>query len=288
MDDNSDTFRRIREAEDSGDHETARELLDGLAISYTPNSGIEVANEVMDYDFDFPPSWYQCKSKTHTQIAEQMLDACGALDFLFERGWDYVELISDAFWSAIPPEEGGKAETLIKSKLSSEIGISVENIHCCVVLTLFINAINKLETNEEEAFVDFCQASAIAGETAASRDWLEFISIIDEADKQTRSKRDSLAESLVRGGYKGGKQAARNRIHIRKRLKYKIRTTIENQKLWDNWSQTSKSITDILWEQIRASRENSNDWNEISSNDLLLGKIGRQTVYDAVMETDPR
>jgi len=89
-------------------------------------------------------------------------------------------------------------------------------------------------------------------------------------------------------GRNGGLQAAENRAHIRKQVKHKVKDAIQKQFIWNDARQTGKSITDRLWSEIKNAIDGGNEWQGISNSDLLQGKIGRQTVYDAVMETAPR
>jgi len=89
-------------------------------------------------------------------------------------------------------------------------------------------------------------------------------------------------------GRQGGIQAAKNRAHIRKQVQNKVKDAIQKQFTWNDASQTGKSITDRFWSEIKNAIDGGNEWQGISNSDLLQGKIGRQTVYDAVMETAPR
>jgi len=89
-------------------------------------------------------------------------------------------------------------------------------------------------------------------------------------------------------GRNGGLQAAKNRAYIRKQVQNKVKDAIQKQFIWSDASQTGKSITNRLWTEIKDALDGGNEWQGISNSDLLQGKIGRQTVYDAVMETAPR
>lgn len=89
-------------------------------------------------------------------------------------------------------------------------------------------------------------------------------------------------------GSKGGKQAATNRADIRKLVQNKVKDAIRKQYLWNDGAQSTKSITDSFWTEIKTSIDNGNAWQGISNSDLLKGKIGRRTVYNAVADTDPR
>jgi len=89
-------------------------------------------------------------------------------------------------------------------------------------------------------------------------------------------------------GSTGGKRAAEVRAGTRKALKEKIKEEIRVRKWWDDWTQTQKSITDNIWSEINQAIQDGSDWHGIANTNLQRAKIGRQSVYDAVKETDPR
>ena len=100
--------------------------------------------------------------------------------------------------------------------------------------------------------------------------------------------RKQVTALFSRTGAQGGTQAAKNRAAVRDQVKQTIKNKIQKQFTWNDASQTGKSITDRFWSEIKNAIDGGNEWQGISNSDLLQGKIGRQTVYDAVMETAPR
>jgi len=96
-------------------------------------------------------------------------------------------------------------------------------------------------------------------------------------------------QSVVLGnGRSGGKKAAENRLIIRKEVKERIMKIIQRQFLWNDMTQTAKSITDRLWREIEVAVDAGDEWQGIPCKDFSRGKIGRATVYKAVTEADPR
>ena len=89
-------------------------------------------------------------------------------------------------------------------------------------------------------------------------------------------------------GGEGGKHAAKSRKAIRNQVRTIITNKIQQQFLWNDGTQSSKSITDLFWAEIQSSIEKGDEWQGISYSDLQKGRIGRQSVYDAVASTDPR
>jgi len=95
-------------------------------------------------------------------------------------------------------------------------------------------------------------------------------------------------KNIVLGGADGGKNAAMNRHGIRLLVSGKVKEIIQKQYLWNDGTQTIKSIADTIWTEIKTAMDSNTDWQSIPSKDLLKAKIGRQSVYEAVKETDHR
>ncbi len=101
-------------------------------------------------------------------------------------------------------------------------------------------------------------------------------------------KNAAKALKLRKDGATGGKLAAEFRTEPRKKVKERIKEEIKKRKPWDNLSQNIKSITNTIWPEIKKAIENGSDWHGIASTDLQQAKIGKNSVYIAVQETDPR
>jgi len=95
-------------------------------------------------------------------------------------------------------------------------------------------------------------------------------------------------QKTIQDGASGGMRAADVRARIRIEVKEKIKETIRKKYLWNDATQTLQSITETIWADIHSAIQNGSDWHGITNTDLLQAKIGRQSVYDAVKETDPR
>jgi len=94
----------------------------------------------------------------------------------------------------------------------------------------------------------------------------------------------AAAQKHMQGSPQGGLKAARNRREPRHQLKKKVKEHIAEKGMWNNFSNTIKSITDDLWLDIQESVKNTGEWEGLQI-DLKKSKIGRQTIYDAVSET---
>jgi len=93
---------------------------------------------------------------------------------------------------------------------------------------------------------------------------------------------------FVRSGSDGGKQAGENRAKPRNEVIEKIKEIIRKKYLWNDATQTLQSITNTIWAEIRAAKDSGNDWQGIAHAKLLKGRLGWNTVYIAVQETDTR
>jgi len=100
--------------------------------------------------------------------------------------------------------------------------------------------------------------------------------------------RKQVTALFSRAGAQGGKQAAKSRKEIRDQVRIATKNKVRKQFLWNDASQTTKSITDSIWGEIKTALDSNNDWQGISAKNIEQAKVGRQTIYDAVMETDPR
>ncbi|MBF0282085.1 MAG: hypothetical protein HQM07_05915 [Zetaproteobacteria bacterium] len=94
----------------------------------------------------------------------------------------------------------------------------------------------------------------------------------------------SRAQSPSRYGAKGGVQAAENRRNARKKIQAKVKEIQGNNSGMrrGEWGQTIASITDTIWGEIKAAKENGEIWQGITPEELELSQVGRQTVYEVV------
>jgi len=92
----------------------------------------------------------------------------------------------------------------------------------------------------------------------------------------------------VKCGSLGGSLAKANREKLREKFSLKVKEIVRTRKMWNSWSETAKSITDTIWAEIESVKNENESWHGFRNEGLKAAKIGRQTVYDAVAETDPR
>lgn len=116
------------------------------------------------------------------------------------------------------------------------------------------------------------------------------IYILATSDNPPSQNALSQFQKIIQGGSIGGKAAAKNRAAPREKVKVKIKALIGKRGYWDSWGQSHnlQSITTDLWLEIEQAINNGRVWEGISSDELHKSQIGRQTVYEAVKETDPR
>jgi len=154
-------------------------------------------------------------------------------------------------------------------------GFDKADVNNCIALSHIEDAINYY----------FRDSERIGENTARDLAWC---SLIQARFFYVNQKGIDSYISMIQGASKGGYQAGKNRVLTRYQVKAEIKKIIGNQNLWGGFSQTAKSITDMIWPEIEAARDNGEDWQGISNADLQQAKVGRKTVYDAVKQTHPR
>jgi len=117
---------------------------------------------------------------------------------------------------------------------------------------------------------------------------LDAEALMDAALYRNFCLKDQRYDNLKLYGSRGGMQAAKNRAQTRKQVREKSKEYIQKLYLWNDGTQTIKSITDTIWAGIQTAMDSGNEWQGISNADLQQAKVGRKTVYDAVKQTHPR